>query len=192
MNKLDYANLEEVEEIEDGMVEASSSRFEIKDLETANWAFRKITAFKKRMQEKETLAKAENDRINSWLTKETKSDKGSIEKFEQMLIAYYQMNKQRDPKFKLTTPYGKLTSMKRKPTVTVKDEEKAILYISNINPAAIETIQKYNKNELKKLFTVVEKGNGFLAAVNEDGEILDFIGLEAQTDSYKVKTEEEI
>lgn len=192
MNELDNLELEEFDSIEEGTDQQESNRFEIQDLDTANWAFRKITAFKKRIQEKEALAKAENERINNWLESATKSDKNSITKFEQMLIAYYQKNREQDGKFKLTTPYGKLTSTSRKPIVTVTDEDKALMFVSKHNPKAVETIYKYNKNELKKLITVVEKENGFLTAVNEDGEILDFIGLENQSDSYKVKTEEDL
>lgn len=192
MNELEKYELEAFKEIEEplGIEEIQEvERFVVDDLEKANWTFRKLRSFKKRVAEKEKLAKSEIERINAWLEDETKSDNESIAYFEQLLIDYYQMQKEHDEKFKLTTPYGKLSSRKRQPKVTVKSEDLAIDYLSKKNPKLITTVQKYSKNDLKSMFDIVEI-DGELIAVDEDGEQLTFVELEAQQDSYTIKIEE--
>lgn len=188
MDELKRLELEQLDEV--GETEEVEERFRIEDLDTANWAFRKIRAYKSRIQEKEELAQREKERIESWLKEETDADKGSVAYFESLLVEYYREQKAQDAKFKLTTPYGKLTSRKKQPKVEVEDDEKALDYLVMKQPKAVETIRKYNKNDLKKMFEIVEVDGG-LVAIDKDGEMLDFVKLEAQDDSYTVKVEGE-
>lgn len=168
--------------------ETEQERFVIDDLDKANWAMKKIRAYTKRVEEKTQLANDEVERIRHWLESETKDDKQSIEYFENLLVDYYRYQKMKDDKFKLSTPYGKVTSRRRQPKAEI-DDEKAIEFMKMKAPRKVEFIEKYNKNDLKKLYEIVEVGDE-LKAVDENGELLDFIKLEPQDDSFTVKVED--
>ena len=79
MNALELFELNEAEELVAGKEfceENQESRFKIRDLDSANWALRKIAAYKKKQAEIKELAESERFKINSW----EKSENESIEK----------------------------------------------------------------------------------------------------------------
>lgn len=93
--------------------------FKIEDLKGASWALRKIKECKESILEKEELAKIEKERIEEWLNNETKSDLATLEYFNGLLMQYYKVIKQNDPKARITTPYGQVTSRKNKNGIMV-------------------------------------------------------------------------
>lgn len=181
MNELDKKELEEVQESNEE-IEA----FAIKNLETANWAFRKLSAYHKRVKEKEDLAKKEIERIQQWFAEETKKDVDAINYFEFLLTQYYEEQRAIDKKFKLSTPYGKMTSRKKQPKMSIEDENRLIGFLEEKKPEIVETVKKYNLTEVKKLFKVVPIDNE-LKAIDQDGEELPFLTFEPQADSYTIK-----
>ena len=101
MNMLLQNDLQEVKE-----------EFKVIDLQSATWVLRKLRAVNEKMNEINTIAVEEISRINEWAEKEVKSLNDDKEYFEGLLSAYYIEERAKDKKFKLSTPYGKVTSRK--------------------------------------------------------------------------------
>lgn len=177
MNILQEIELEETNEIE---------AFTIDSLEKANWAFRKMAALNAKIAEKEELAAAEQERIRTWLENGTKADKESMQYFEKLLIDYYAALRELDPKAKLTTPYGKVTSRKLQPKWEF-EEEKAIEYFRKNCPyyLKVTVTETFNKDDAKKLFDTTPDGT----VVDENGEIIEFARVIEQTCNYTVTAE---
>ena len=63
--------------------------FEVRDLQSATWVFRKLRAIEEKINEITSVAIDEKARINEWLMNETKSLQQDKEYFEGLLSAYY-------------------------------------------------------------------------------------------------------
>lgn len=164
-----------------------NKRFEVADLDSANWALRKISELKQEIDEKQELAEKELHRIQSWLDKETDPLCKSIEYFEFLLHQYYVEEKRKNPKFKISTPYGKVSSRKRQPKFDF-DEEKTLEYFRQEKPELIQTKETFNKNEAKKVFQPVKR-NGEIQVVDENGQPVDFVKVTPQEEVIIVKTD---
>ncbi|NOH14839.1 host-nuclease inhibitor Gam family protein [Clostridium cochlearium] len=171
LNTLLQEELKEIEEIEG---------FKITNIDEANWAFRKIRALKEEVKETNLLADKEIERINSWREKETKASIDNIEYFEGLLTEYYTRLKAKDPKAKLNTPYGKVTSRKSKKW-NYQNEEEILKYLKeNEYSDLIRVKEDINKAELKKVFK---------DGVNkETGEVLPGVEIKEE-ESISVKVE---
>lgn len=99
------------------------SKTKIKDIGKANWAFRKLVDIEMKMKEIEDLAKAELERINNWKKEELKGLQDDKSYFDFQLEQYYREQREIDPSFKLSTPYGKVTSRKQPPSWKYEDEK---------------------------------------------------------------------
>lgn len=162
--------------------------FEVNDLKSATWAIGKIRESDLRIKEKEEVARAEIDKIKEWLEAEKEKEEKESNYLRQLVSNYYIEEKTKDKKFKLSTPYGKVSSRKQQPKMLV-DDNAALEYLERNNADKVKTIMTYDKRDLKKLFSVVETNDG-LKAVDENGEFLDFINLSKQPDNITIKTEE--
>ena len=153
--------------------------FKVTDLQDATWALRKLRAVNEKMNEINTIAVEEISRINEWAEKEVKSLNADKEYFEGLLSAYYIEEKAKDKKFKLSTPYGKVTS--RKTEKYIYEDEEAIKDYCNMNEIdAIRVKEELDKAAFKKLC----KGGINLAT----GEIVPGIRVET-VESISVKAE---
>ncbi|KEI18284.1 host-nuclease inhibitor Gam family protein [Clostridium haemolyticum] len=176
MNKFIESEIQEMNHV----MQEEVTGFKVDSLESANWCFRKIRALKEQIAENKALADAEKFRIDEWEKKENESAKNSIEYFEVLLQNYYVEQKQQDKKFKLSTPYGKVSA--RKSTKwNYRDEVETLNYLnSNGYNNLIKIKQELNKAELKKAFK-----DGVNA---ETGEILPGVDVEeVETVSIKVE-----
>ncbi|MDU4545284.1 MAG: host-nuclease inhibitor Gam family protein [Clostridium botulinum] len=158
--------------------------FKITDLKGASWALRKIKECKENILEKEELAKVEKERIEEWLNNETKSDLVSLEYFNGLLLQYYKELKQKDPKAKISTPYGKVTSRKNKKW-NYGNEETLLKYLnSNGYKNLIRTKQEINKTDFKESFLIKD---GIVLDKNT-GEVIPEISIvEEENINVKVK-----
>ncbi|RXM53937.1 hypothetical protein DP134_14065 [Clostridium tetani] len=153
--------------------------FKITNIDEANWAFRKIRALKEEVKETNLLADKEIERIENWREKEIKTSIDNIQYFEGILTEYYMKLRSEDPKAKLNTPYGKVTSRKNKKYNWI-NEEGLIKYLKENNKKLIRVREEINKIEFKKVYK-----NG----VNEEtGEVIPGIEIkEEETISVKVE-----
>ena len=146
----------------------------------------KVMAIIKTLEEKkasnENFAKIELEKIQSWLDKENGTLDNKIEYYKGMLIEYYHLQKQSNPKLKtLSVPNGKF---KARTSKKIKYEDSKMLEYLKQNHSALverETIESFNKNEVKK---IIKDGIDIYT-----GEILDWVTESTET-TYSIKTTE--
>lgn len=153
--------------------------FKIENLEGATWAFRKLRAINSKAIEIKAIADAERSRINAWEEQQLKQFESDTEYFEYVLSEYYKAEKAKDSKFKLSTPYGKVSSRKSSKWI-YEDEEVLKQYVKDNDIDAIRIKEELDKTNLKK---ICKDG------VNQEtGEILPGVRIE-ETESITVKAE---
>lgn len=169
MNALEKFELEVAETFMDGVEEHEETpRFKIQDLDAANWALRKISAYKKKQAEIKDLADAERFRIGSWEKAETESIDRGIAYFEGLLSEYLVEQRKKDSKFKISTPYGKVSMRKQQPKWEY-DDSTVIQYLKSLGMKELIRIkEELNKVDLKKTVTV-EEGKAIFQGVELPG-----------------------
>lgn len=168
--------------------EEVKERFRITDLESLNWAFRKLKAYKSKEQEITELAEKERARIDAWEEQEKSKLQDSIEFFEMLINEYHTKVLAEDPQAKtLSTPYGKSRARQVKPQPK-KVDEKAILehVVNNDMKEYIKPALKWA--DLKKSLTIAEL-DGKLVVVDENGQAVPGVEVEPEKISYKVEVE---
>ncbi|HWQ30562.1 MAG TPA: host-nuclease inhibitor Gam family protein [Negativicutes bacterium] len=121
--------------------EIIAERFRISDVEQANWALRKIAAYKQKQREVDGLAEAEMFRIRQWQERETQSIEHSIAYFEGLLTVFLMEKRKADPKYKISTPYGKVTAKKQQPEF-IRNEEDLLRWAEANNRADVIKVKK--------------------------------------------------
>ena len=181
MNALEQIELMEVEEIQ-----SQEQRFEITDLNSLNWAFRKLTALKLKEKEIKQLANVERERIAVWEKGELSTITNSTSFFESLIAEYHSQQLTSDPKAKtISTPYGKSKSRLSKESPEKADEKVLTSYV-------IENDMKdYIKNSvdwagLKKSLHIVDV-NGVKVAVDENGQVVPGVIVKPESISYSVE-----
>ena len=152
--------------------------FKIENLEGATWTFRKLRAIEDKEAEIKSVAEEEIKRINAWKEKELDQYSKDKEYFNFLLEEYYREEKVKDKKFKLSTPYGKVSS--RKTAKWNYDEETLKDYIRSNDLPFIRVKEEIDKTGLKKCFK-----DGIDA---ETGEIIPGIKIE-EVETISVKVE---
>ncbi len=183
MNELLEMELIEAKETTE-VAEMSGERFAIKDLDSANWAFRKLAAIERKRKEIQELADREIERIKNWQQQEEEGLNNSKEFFEGLLTEYFVRQRELDPKFKLSTPYGRVSSRKQQPK-WIYDNDKVVEWLKENDKELIRVKYEPDKREIKKKYEVV--GN---TVVTEDGEIVEGITIENRPDSINIKVVE--
>ncbi|QIN26365.1 hypothetical protein GJU84_04720 [Staphylococcus chromogenes] len=160
------------------------SAFEVTDLSSANWVFKKLEAINAKEKEIKDLAQSEIDRIKEWESKELESLQGNKEYLEYLVTEYYRAEKEKDSKFKLNTPYGKVTSRKGSKVFEVKNEQDVIDQLEQRGfTDFVKTTKKLNQAGMKKAFNVSDDGT----VIDDNGEVLDGIRMVEKPTSYSVK-----
>lgn len=153
--------------------------FKIDSLEGATWGFRKLRAINEKENELKAIAEGEIQKIQIWLESELKATQNDREYFEGILTEYYQEEKQKDSKFKLSTPYGKVSSRKTDKYI-YEDEEEIKDYCNMNNLDCIRVKEELDKTAFKKLC----KGG-----VNQEtGEVVPGVRVE-KVESISVKVD---
>ena len=190
MNELILEELKEAEKLQfdifmgETTEEDAKEKLKIKSTEQANWAFRKLRAINTKAREIKDIGAAEKARIEEWEKKELAILENSTEFFEGLLVEYLIRQKEVDPKFKISTPYGKVSSRKQQPKWNYEDE-KVLEWLKANDTELIRIKEEVNKAELKKKYKVV--GN---EVVTKDGEIVEGITIEERPDSINIKVVE--
>ena len=153
--------------------------FKIENLEGATWAFRKLRAIASKKLEIEAVASEEISRVEAWKKSELGKYESDTEYFESLISAYFFEERSKDKKFKLSTPYGKVSS--RKTEKYIYEDEQAIIDYCNMNEIdAIRVKEELDKAAFKK----VCKGG----VNHETGEIVPGVRVE-ETETITVKAE---
>lgn len=174
-------------EIEDSALEKSETKnkYEVKNIDDVNGTFRKIKAFMDKKFELEELAQKEIERVQNWLENEVKQINERIEFYNGRLTEYAVIQREQDPKFKCSTPYGKVSFRKQQPKWEYDDDTVIeSLKASGLNEY-IRVKEEVNKADLKKAVSVVEG-----RAITPDGEIIEGIKVTEQPDKLDIKVAE--
>lgn len=181
MNALQQIELIDVEEIQ-----SQDKPFEITDLNSLNWAFRKLTALKSKEKDIKQLANIERDRIAEWERGELSTISSSLEFFENMIAIYHAKQLEQDPKAKtISTPYGKSKTCKSKEAPEKENEDAILQHVIENN------MDDYIKNsvkwaDLKKSLKIVEI-SGEKVVVDENGQIVPGVSVKPESISYSVE-----
>lgn len=163
INALLEMELDELQEITFQLPEAEvKERFQITNLDSLNWTLRKLAALDAQLLDKRELAAKEKARIQEWLDKETISIEQSREFFMGLIEQFARNQRSIDPKWKASTPYGKISFRKQQPKWQY-DEKKAL---ETLQEAGLEQYVR-TKYELDK---VALKD---AAHVRDDGTVAD-------------------
>jgi hypothetical protein len=153
--------------------------FKIENLEGATWAFRKLRAISNKKAEIEAVAAEEIARVELWKKKEVEKYESDTEYFESLISSYFVEERAKNKKFKLSTPYGKVSTRKASKWI-YEDEEALKQYVKENDIDAIRIKEELDKTSLKKICK---------DAVNQDtGEILPGVRVE-ETETITVKAE---
>lgn len=125
--------------------------FKLKDIEGVNWAFRKIRAYETKKAEIDDLRAKELERINLWHKKETEQLEGNMEYFKGLITEYYIKLKENDPKAKISTPNGKISSRKQTKYNYI-DEEALLSWVKENHKELVKVKEELDKAEFKKVF----------------------------------------
>lgn len=168
--------------------EKQDDRFIVDDPEKADWALRQIQKAKR--QQAENVKRVEKlneepqqliDANNGWLESENSKLDESIEYFESLLNEFMNTNLQDNPKFKFSSPYGRLSTRKSKNWTY--DDAKLIERYKNTD--VVKETFKLNKAVLKKHLKVL---NGKVVDA-DTGEVVDGVLVEEKK-KITIKVEE--
>lgn len=164
-------------------------RFVVDSVKKADWCFKKLHDLNNKIEEKEEMAdshikrlESEIERLKEWKAKECRPFFDSQLLLEDLLKTYYIGLREADPKAKLSTPYGKVTSRKGSDKWEYDDERVMAYLKENELYGLIRTKYEVNKELLKKNVQVI---NG--RAIDGDGQVIDGITVTHQPDSIKIE-----
>lgn len=154
----DFSMVESWESQTDDEWKETKKGFVVDSLDKAIWCFKKLMVVDEKEKEIKASSQKELDRIKQWEERELKKVSRTKEAMECFLSQYYREQKSENPKFKLTTPYGKVTSRKRADKVEYKKEDEIINIIEKLDliEDAIKVDKKIIKKEVKKSLDMLE------------------------------------
>ena len=186
LNRLEQLEIEDINKMSfESSEDKLRERFQVTDIDQANWALRKLSALNKKEAEIKELANKERDRIKSWESKEIDDIDRSRSFFESLLTVYFMNERQNNPKFKISTPYGKVSTRKQQQKWEYEDDK----VIQSLKDAEyhdlIRTKEEIKKSELKKMVLI---SNG--KAVDENGVFIEGIKVTEQPEKVVIKVVE--
>lgn len=131
-------------------LEEMKEQFQVVDLQSATWVFRKLRAIEKKTNEIREMAEIELSRIKEWVDKELKQYDEDSQYFRFLLEEYYKREKEKDKKFKLTTPWGKVSS-RTSDRYIYENEETLLNYCQSNQPQCVRIKRELDKNMFKRL-----------------------------------------
>lgn len=186
MNELLDQSNKSLQDYLDEKEQVEKEAFKVEDDQAANWALRKISQMKKKIEANNQLAVSEIEKIEEWNKAENEKSQQSIDYFQGLLAEYALKKKENDPDFKtLKLPNGKLTFRKQQPEWKL-DDSKVIESLKNAGEDdLIKVTEKPKLAEIKKKFKA-SKGK----AINPDtGEVIEGITVEDRPEKFGVTTE---
>lgn len=164
---------------EEQLNEPINQGFVIDDIHKATWALKKLKAIEEKQQQLKQIKEYEIETIEKWFNKEIEEINRDKINLETLLHMYYRENKEKDKKFKLSTPYGSM-GMRKSKKWHYQDEWKLIKYLKESNNSELIRV----KEELDKAKIKITFKDGINP---ETGEILPCVYIEEiETISIKI------
>ncbi|MFP3393275.1 host-nuclease inhibitor Gam family protein [Brevibacillus sp. SIMBA_040] len=185
INALIALDLDELQEINFQVPEAVvKERFKIDGLDSLNWALRKLSALDAKQLDARELANKEKARIQEWLDKETRTIEESRQFFNMLIEEYARGQRARDPKWKASTPYGKV-SFRKQPPKWEYDEKKALDTVESAGLGQFIRVKKeLDKVALKGNVQVLEDGR---IVEPESGAVIEGVLVFTQPEALKIE-----
>ena len=142
-------------------------KFEVNSLSSADWALRKIKELEADIKQNMDFAESEKIRLEQWLESENHKYQESIEYFNGLLSHYLQELRKDNPKAKISTPHGTVSTRKNPKQWTYSDDVLAELEEKEMFEF-IRIKKEVDKKELKKVLCATDDG----IVVNSDGEVI--------------------
>lgn len=152
-------------------------RFEVKDLDTANWAVGKMLDAESRIQEYRALADEYKRKIDEWLDRATKDDQSTIEFFQSEIRPFVEREVAKTNKQSMKLLGATVGFRKTPPAVVVDDEDSAVEYLETFAPEVVRTKKSVDKKAIKQRL--------------ESGEDIPHVHMEPGGVKFYVKFEEE-
>ncbi len=185
MSALMTLELDELQDITFQLPETDlKQRYRITDLESLNWALRKLAALDTKQLDARELAAKEKARIQEWLDRETQAIDESRQFFMMLIEEYAREQRSRDPKWKASTPYGKVSFRKQQPKWEY-DEKKALETIESAGLDKFVRVKKeLDKVALKGTVEVLKDGR---VVDPESGAVIEGVNVVPQPEALKVE-----
>ncbi|CAG9620848.1 host-nuclease inhibitor Gam family protein [Sutcliffiella rhizosphaerae] len=186
LNQLQEIELLDVEDINSQGESNDAPKFEITDLDSLNWVFRKMAALKAKQKDIQQLADVERQRISDWEKGELSSITSSLEFFESKVAVFHMEELAKDPKAKtISTPYGKSKTRKSKEAPEKENEDVILQHV--IESGLDDFIKQSVKwGDLKKSLKIAEI-SGEKVVVDENGQIVPGVTIKPESISYSVE-----
>lgn len=178
MNALQQNELEELALVDTEKRE----RFKITDLSSLNWVLRKLDVINLQKQEINKLVDDEIGKLEHFRNNKL-SEFGEHEMFFHSLIEEYAAEqREKDPEFRVVTPYGTVSYRKQQPDWNYADEKLLEYLERNELNDYIRIKKEPNKVEIKKKFKL---HNG--QVVDENGQVVEGITVSERPAKLVVK-----
>lgn len=175
----------EVDELNETVEE--QPKFEITNLDSLNWAFRKISALTAQQAEIDGLAQAEKQRIQQWQDSETASIKDSIDYFKGAIAQYHAAELENGGKKTITTPFGKSKSTTSKEQPDAVDKS---ALLAHVEENGLDQYVKVKKEvawaDIKKTLTIAEIDEKKVV-IDETGQVVPGVSVKPESTSFKVE-----
>jgi len=170
-------NLYEQDLINEVLEENLEEGLEVTDNEIATSIMKRLKYVNMLKEENTAIAEKEIQKIRAWEDEVNSELDEKVKYYEEVLIEFYKKQQELNPKYKLDTPYGKIT--KRKSKKWSYDEEAIIEFLEeNMYIDMINIEKSIKKNDIKKAFP-----EGIDAS---SGQVIDGITITEET-NYNIK-----
>ena len=144
-------NLYEQDLINEVLEENLEEGLEVTDNEIATSIMKRLKYVNMLKEENTAIAEKEIQKIRAWEDEVNSELDQKVKYYEEVLIEFYKKQQELNPKYKLDTPYGKVT--KRKSKKWSYDEEAIIEFLEeNMYIDMINIEKSIKKNDIKKAF----------------------------------------
>lgn len=144
-------NLYEQDLINEVLEENLEEGLEVTDNEIATSIMKRLKYVNMLKEENTAIAEKEIQKIRAWQDEVNSELDEKIAYYQEVLIEFYKKQQEVNPKYKLDTPYGKVT--KRKSKKWSYDEEAIIEFLEeNMYIDMINIEKSIKKNDIKKAF----------------------------------------
>lgn len=157
--------------IKDDLEDTSTEKktFKVDDIRSATWAMRKLKASADQDKEFKQVAQDQIDSINAWLKRKLDANATSREYLENLLTDYLFEQREKDPKFRIDTPYGMVSTRKSAAGVNWSDKKVLESLEKQGMDDFIRVKKEPDKTKIKKSFKFTANGK----YVNDDGQIIE-------------------
>ena len=170
-------NLYEQDLINEVLEENLEEGLEVTDNEIATSIMKRLKYVNMLKEENTAIAEKEIQKIRAWEYEVNSELDQKVKYYEEVLIEFYKKQQEINPKYKLDTPYGKVT--KRKSKKWSYDEEAIIEFLEeNMYIDMINIEKSIKKNDIKKAFPE--------GIDTSSGQVIDGITITEET-NYNIK-----